>query len=48
MPPPGDVSLPEDPQAFPITRGILEELARVAGDAKFELGLIALARGLLT
>ena len=36
-----------DPQAFPITRGVLEELPRVAGDAQFELGLIAIVRGLL-
>jgi TetR/AcrR family tetracycline transcriptional repressor len=36
------------PEAFPYTQGVLDELPRVAGDAQFELGLVALVRGLLT
>jgi TetR/AcrR family tetracycline transcriptional repressor len=37
-------SLP--PDSFPLTSGVMAELALVAGEAQFELGLAALAEGL--
>lgn len=35
-----------DPAAFPLAGGVLDELARVAGEEQFERGLAALANGL--
>jgi AcrR family transcriptional regulator len=37
-----------DPAAYPLAGGALDELARVAGEEQFELGLMALAAGLTT
>jgi TetR/AcrR family tetracycline transcriptional repressor len=39
-------SLP--PEDFPLTAGVIGDLARVAGEEQFELGLAALASGLAT
>lgn len=36
-----------DPSVFPLTGSVLEELTRVAGEEQFELGLAALAAGLV-
>jgi AcrR family transcriptional regulator len=35
------------PEDFPLTAGVLDELPRVAGEEQFELGLAALANGLV-